>query len=892
MPLTSTQHYFTKFYLAAFLRAPELGGLNYWVNEAQSGKSLHEVGGIIFSLPSVTDIYPANLSDTDFVEAIYHNVFGRSSDAEGMSYWTDEIASLRSNFAAQGSTNAAYEARGKLLMNMVDAGLATAEGTDGKAYIENRLDVAEYAIEQQLDQGREIAVTFLQDTLSQVNANDTSVTVAQDAIAHLLEDKTAPSLLTLEATTSAHSGKLTTDFAGYSDLGASLIQQADGKLLLAGIAIEGGYDNFALARYNADGTLDTTFGGGDGKLTTDFVGYGDYGASLIQQADGKLLLAGSASEGFYHNFALARYNADGTLDANFGEGDGIVTTDFVEDSYYGNNYGNSNDFGSSLIQQADGKLLLAGSAREDNNNEFALARYNLDGTLDTTFGSVDGKVTTDFVGSFDSGSSLIQQADGKLLLAGYVREEGGYDNFALARYNLDGTLDTSFGGGDGKLTTDFAGSDDSGRSLIQQADGKLLLAGKVYQGGYSNFALARYNLDGTLDTSFGGGDGKLTTDFAGSYDYGESLIQQADGKLLLAGSAREGSNDNENFALARYNLDGTLDTTFGGGDGKVTTDFAGSADYGYSLIQQVDGKLLLAGRAYDGGNSNFALARYNLDGTLDTSFGAERLSALSLSTSENATAGLYDSSNALIGSSLSLSANVAATLEVSAQASVTQTSLRLTDAAGNSSTGAAVALGTERGDTFNLSSPGYLFGFDGDDALTGSSGADVYIGGSGTDALDLGSDSAVDRVLFDVNGLGFDIITGLVQGAGGDVLDVAALNLGGLALSEVFDTNPGAATDISGQVVRLLDISGGEYIIDIHYSAIAIKTALTIGEYANLDMLANRSALVLTAENSNPGTNYLFRVDSTDTGAIGTVELIGVINNADIDHWTADNFAF
>jgi uncharacterized delta-60 repeat protein len=653
MTLTPTQQHFTKFYLAAFLRAPELGGLNYWVNQVQSGKSLQEVGGIIFSLPTVIDIYPANLSDTDFVEAIYHNVFGRSSDAEGLGYWTNEIASLRSNFAAQGSTNAAYEARGKLLMNMVDAGLATAEGTDGKAYIENRLDVAEYAIEQQLEQGREIAVTFLQDTLSQVNADTASVSAGQNAIATLLEDKTAPSLLTLEAATSARSGKLTTDFAGYSDLGASLIQQADGKLLLAGIAIEGGYDNFALARYNADGTLDTTFGGGDGKLTTDF---------------------------------------------------------------------------------------------------------------------------------------------------------------------------------------------------------------------------------------------------AGSYDYGTSLIQQADGKLLLAGSAREGSNsnDNDNFALARYNLDGTLDTSFGGGDGKVTTDFAGSADYGYSLIQQVDGKLLLAGFADEpsAGFNNFALARYNLDGTLDTSFGAERLSALSLSTSENATAGLYDSSNALIGSSLSLSANVAATLEVSAQTSVTQTTLRLTDDAGNSSTGAAVALGTERGDTFNLSSPGYLFGFDGDDALTGSSGADVYIGGSGTDALDLGSDSAVDRVLFDVNGLGFDIITGLVQGAGGDVLDVAALNLGGLALSEVFDTNPGAATDISGQVVRLLDISGGEYIIDIHYSAIAIKTALTIGEYANLDMLANRSALVLTAENSNPGTNYMFLVDSTDTGDIGAVELIGVINNVDIDHWTADNFAF
>jgi len=890
MALTITQHYFTKFYLAAFLRAPELGGLNYWVNQVQSGKSLQEVGGIIFSLPTVIDIYPANLSDTDFVEAIYHNVFGRSSDAEGLGYWTNEIASLRSNFAAQGSTHAAYEARGKLLMNMVDAGLATAEGTNGKAYIENRLDVAEYAIEQQLEQGREIAVTFLQDTLSQVNADDASVSTGQNAIATLLEDKTAPKLLSLEITTSSHlSGKVTTDFAGSYDEGRSLIQQADGKLLLAGNA---GSD-FALARYNADGTLDTSFGGGDGKVTTDFAGGFDGGYSLIQQTDGKLLLAGHAYGGDNYDFALARYNLDGTLDTSFGGGDGKVTTDFIGDSQYGY----SSDYGSSLIQQTDGKLLLAGNAYDGRNGNFALARYNLDGTLDTTFGGGDGKVTTDFTGGPIVLTSLIQQADGKLLLAGSAFDGiSSHSDFALARYNLDGTLDSTFGGGDGQVTTDFTGGYYVRTSLIQQADGKLLLAWSAYDGlrGDSNFALARYNLDGTLDTSFGGGDGKVTTDFAGGQEKGTSLIQQADGKLLLAGTAYDGLSGDSNFALARYNLDGTLDTTFGGGDGKVTTDFAGSYDEGISLIQQADGKLLLAGRL---GllDSNFALARYNIDGSLDTSFGTERLSTLTLISDDDATAGLYDSSNALIGSNLGLSANVAATLEVSAQTSVTQTTLRLTDNAGNSSSGATVALGTGGGDTLSLSSAGYLFGFDSNDALIGSSGADVFIGGSGADTLDLGSDSAVDRVLFETVGEGSDSIYNMVLGTGGDVLDFAALSLGSLSLNEnVFNANPAVSTDISGQVVRLLDICEN-YHFEIGFvpdSTYDLNVALSSGRYANLDMLANRSALVLTAENSNPGTNYMFLVDSTDTGDIGAVELIGVINNVDIDHWTADNFAF
>jgi len=177
MALTPTQQHFTKFYLAAFLRAPDLGGLNYWANEVQSGKSLQEVGGVIFSLPIVTNIYPANLSDLDFVEAIYHNVFGRNSDAEGLNYWSNEIATLRSGFIAQGhdAAFAAFEARGQLTINMINAGLGTPDGTDGKAYIVNRLTVAEYAAEQQLAQGEEIAVAFLLETFRDINADALSV---------------------------------------------------------------------------------------------------------------------------------------------------------------------------------------------------------------------------------------------------------------------------------------------------------------------------------------------------------------------------------------------------------------------------------------------------------------------------------------------------------------------------------------------------------------------------------------------------------------------------------------------------------------------------------------------------------------------------------------------
>jgi len=198
-----------------------------------------------------------------------------------------------------------------------------------------------------------------------------------------------------------------------------------------------------------------------------------------------------------------------------------------------------------------------------------------------------------------------------------------------------------------------------------------------------------------------------------------------------------------------------------------------------------------------------------------------------------------------------------------------------------------VTLGTSSKD--NLSSAGYLFGFDGDDILAGSSGADVFVGGNGHDTLELGNDGAIDRVMFETNGSSYDIIHGMDLGTGGDVLDFMALNLGNLSLfADTLYTNPSQSIDISGHVVRLIDVSGGQSIAS-YYGSNELLRALNDGEYANLDMSVNSTALVITASIES---NFLFRVDSTDTGAIGSVALIGVINSADIDLWTAGNFAF
>ena len=347
-------------------------------------------------------------------------------------------------------------------------------------------------------------------------------------------------------------GKVITDFGPGSNSATAIAIQADGKIVAVGGSSSG---DFALARYNTDGSLDASFGTG-GKVTTD-IGLFDVAFAVAIQADGKIVAAGgTAPEGFCCQFALARYNADGSLDVSFGVG-GKVTTVFS---------GDSRAFAVAI--QADGKIVAAGGTDDPFITDFALARYNADGSLDTSFG-VGGKVTTDF-GGFDRASGLAVQGDDKIVAVG----AGGPNNdFVLARYNTDGSLDTSFGTG-GKVTTDFGGFDGA-NGLAIQGDDKIVAAGRG--GFFTVFALARYNIDGSLDTTFDG-DGMVTTQFFGeNIESAAGVAIQSNGKIVAVGSVF--STFDPSFALARYNTDGSLDTNFGTG-GKVTTDFGDPSDVG------------------------------------------------------------------------------------------------------------------------------------------------------------------------------------------------------------------------------------------------------------------------------------------------------------------------
>ncbi len=393
-------------------------------------------------------------------------------------------------------------------------------------------------------------------------------------------------------------GKLITDFGGRSDGAAAMAIQADGKIVVVGDSFAGATSDFALARYNSNGTLDTTFGtAATGKVTTDFGGV-DQPRAVAIQPDGKIVVGGAA--GAPNLFALARYNPDGSLDPSFGSG-GKVTTSFAE---------RGGQVGVNAVAiQPDGKIVAAGFAgTSGSDRDHALARYNPDGTLDPTFGT-GGKVITSFNG-FDEAAAMALQADGKIVTAGFSGPASGSFDFALARLNPDGSLDPTFGTG-GKVIIDFGGpGEEQGRSVAVQPDGKIVVAGISIVGGTFDFALARLNPDGSLDPTFGTG-GKVTTDF-GSSDGGSSVAIQPDGKIVVAGF----SNVPFDFALARYNPDGSLDPTFGTA-GKVTTDFGGSSDAGGAVAIQADGKIVAAGYSNIGGTFDFALSRYLVTTTIE-----------------------------------------------------------------------------------------------------------------------------------------------------------------------------------------------------------------------------------------------------------------------------------
>ncbi|PYL71705.1 MAG: hypothetical protein DMF26_18565 [Verrucomicrobia bacterium] len=403
-------------------------------------------------------------------------------------------------------------------------------------------------------------------------------------------------------------GMVMTDLNRSTDLANAVAIQSDGKLVVVGQTYKNNDysdEDFAVTRYNTDGTLDNTFGRG-GKVRTDFPGLAAVPSAVVIQPDGKIVVAGGAFPQFTFagNFEVVRYNPNGSLDRSFGNG-GIVTTTFPEGSY-----------AFDVALQPDGKIVAAGTVfvdfipGEPSNTDFALARYNPDGTPDAAFGS-GGQVSTDFVGMEDDAFSVLIQSDGKIVAVGSANSPATYYDFAAVRYLSNGTIDTAFGVA-GKVSTDFGDHNfDRAQSAALQSDGKIVAAGfAISQNGLSeNFAVARYTANGVLDTTFSR-DGITQIDFGNCCQSAYQVLLQSDGKIITVGYPNTEDSDSD-FLLARLNPRGSLDPTFGVG-GRVRTSFGDLNGGANGAVLQSDGKIVAVGFQATFSNqwSNFALARY------------------------------------------------------------------------------------------------------------------------------------------------------------------------------------------------------------------------------------------------------------------------------------------
>jgi uncharacterized delta-60 repeat protein len=441
-----------------------------------------------------------------------------------------------------------------------------------------------------------------------------------------------------------------TDFGSSLETAYSVVIQTNGRIVVAGSSS----DSIAVARYNINGSLDTSFDG-DGRWVRRFnSNRSDTAYAVALQADGRIVVAGSSWISYSYNssireFFLLRLNAGGALDHTL-DGDGYLNTTFSPSLV-------TQQEARDIAIQADGKILVSGYAYINYSHNLAVARYNTDGSLDSTFDG-DGRRTVGISGYSNrqtAGESLTLQPDGRLFTSANgnlyrFNNDGTFDTtfdldgvaafggelktslvqpdgkivaggskngyFGLVRLNSNGTFDTGFSA-DGVVTTVFGSTyDEAGGSALQR-DGKIVVAGISGQG----FGISRYLPNGSLDLTFSQ-DGKTVIDFgpavtdAAAYD----VAIQPDGKIVVVGTVRTVTNQmsNSEFAVVRLNPNGSLDLTFSG-DGRVTTPLNG---YGAArtVAIQSDGRIVVGGTGMGG---FFTLVRYKSDGTLDTSFSGD-----------------------------------------------------------------------------------------------------------------------------------------------------------------------------------------------------------------------------------------------------------------------------
>lgn len=379
--------------------------------------------------------------------------------------------------------------------------------------------------------------------------------------------------------------------------------QSDGKIVAAGFSNNGSNGDFSLARYNTNGTLDNTFGAaGAGTLTTPMGTGNDEGMGVAIQSDGKIIVAGLATHSvtFSKGFALARYNTNGTLDNTFGTTGKIVTS-----------LGPNDGFATCIAIQSDGKIVVGGYYDNGSNTDWAMARYNTNGSLDNTFGTA-GIRTHSLSVSNEQINAVAIQPDGKIIFGGSA-VFSSVSRFVVGRYNANATSDATFSGS-GYSIQNMGTVQDELYGMTLQPDGKIVAVGLVNNGSDHDIGMMRYNSTGSLDFTFNG-NGKVIQSVLIGADVLRAVTLQADGKIVVAGFTDIDPTAlfDENFLLMRFNTNGGIDNTFGTA-GYTTTQFYPTGirrDIGKAMLIQPDGKIVVGGYMENATDYDYAVARYN-----------------------------------------------------------------------------------------------------------------------------------------------------------------------------------------------------------------------------------------------------------------------------------------
>lgn len=386
---------------------------------------------------------------------------------------------------------------------------------------------------------------------------------------------------------------------------SALASLPDGSFMIAGSGTDADASGFMVAHFNSDGTLDSSFGT-DGFTIANVAGQG--AAAIAITADSEIVTAGQGLDTDVHNVAaLVAFSSDGSIDTSFGT-DGTALTSYSQPI-------NVSSRANCAVAASNGGLLAVGTATaSDGNPAIAVLKYTSDGSLDSSFGN--GGIVTTEIGASASASAVTELASGKILVAGQGKATDGNDAIALTEFNADGSLDSDFGS-DGISLTEV-GDSASASAVSVLSSGEILVAGQgTTSDSNAAVALALFNADGTLDTSFG--DGGIALTEVGATSGAASIAVLSTGSILVAGHG-VAEDDNTAIVVAKYDSDGSLDATFGSA-GVAITELGASASAA-AVLELSDGEILIAGQGTaSDDNTAILLAEYDSDGSLNTSFG-------------------------------------------------------------------------------------------------------------------------------------------------------------------------------------------------------------------------------------------------------------------------------